>query len=375
LAHSFLFEIDEVLEQKTDHNFTRWMDDIVIGIDSRKEGIELISSISDMLKSRGLSLNLAKTSIYDSKEANYHFQIEENKYLDSLEGLSKKDKNYAQKTTELRRNFRNHFKDQEPKYWDKIAKRYITAFGKSGSNKLLTDIVDVYMKYPVLRPNLLIYLSKFGYSKTAANKVEEILEGIDIFDDISLYQICNLITLWEVPMKKEATEFVKRIDSRLVGTSFKTKKPADFYSVLWFKTKYEEPEDLFKFIKKYQNLWQSYSFLRRQVTATLARLLVTKGKEVHNLLNLQLSSGIADTVSLANQIYSFSRLEELDSRMRFYLFPKNKQRPYPLQKFLVLCSVLNSAPIREDKSNTEIIKSHIFDPYFRKWLDQQYKVK
>lgn len=375
LAHSFLYEIDEVLERKTNQSFTRWMDDIVIGVDSRKEGIELISSISDMLKSRGLSLNLSKTSIYNSKKANYHFQIEENKYLDSLEGLSKKDNNYAKKTTELRKNFRTHFKDQGPKYWDKIAKRYITAFGESGSKKLLTDLVDIYLKYPVLRPNLLIYLSKVGYSSTAANKVEEVLERIDIFDDISLYQICNLITLWEVPLKKEATEFLKRIDSRLVGTSFKTKNPADFYSVLWFKTKYNEPEVLLNFIEKYQNLWQSYSFLRRQVTASLSRILITKDKEVRDLLNLQLSSGVANTVSLATQIYSFSQLEKLDSRLRFYLFPKNKQRPYPFQKFLVLCSALNSAPVREDKLNSKVIKFHIVDPYFRKWLKQQYKIK
>ncbi len=375
LAHSFLYEIDEVLERKTNQSFTRWMDDIVIGVDSRKEGIELISSISDMLKSRGLSLNLSKTSIYNSKEANYHFQIEENKYLDSLEGLSKKDNNYAKKTTELRKNFRTHFKDQGPKYWDKIAKRYITAFGESGSKKLLTDLVDIYLKYPVLRPNLLIYLSKVGYSSTAANKVEEVLERIDIFDDISLYQICNLITLWEVPLKKEATEFLKRIDSRLVGTSFKTKNPADFYSVLWFKTKYDEPEVLLNFIEKYQNLWQSYSFLRRQITASLSRILITKDKEVRDLLNLQLSSGVANTVSLATQIYSFSQLEKLDSRLRFYLFPKNKQRPYPFQKFLVLCSALNSAPVREDKLNSKVIKFHIVDPYFRKWLKQQYKIK
>jgi len=36
LAHSFLFEVDEVLKQKTNNCFTRWMDDIVVGVDSRK---------------------------------------------------------------------------------------------------------------------------------------------------------------------------------------------------------------------------------------------------------------------------------------------------------------------------------------------------
>jgi hypothetical protein len=179
LAHSFLFEIDNVLKQRTHDCFTRWMDDIVIGVDNRKEAIELISSVSDMLKSRGLALT--KTAIYESKEAHYHFQIDENKYLDSLKKVKKGDENYNQITTELKKKFKKHFNS---KYWDKIAKRYVTAFGKLESTKLLTEISKVYLNYPGLRPNLLMYLKKIGYKKQTALKVKEILSKIDVFDDI-----------------------------------------------------------------------------------------------------------------------------------------------------------------------------------------------
>lgn len=374
LAHSFLFEIDEVLKQRTNNSFTRWMDDIVIGVDERKEAIEIISSVSDMLKSRGLALNLSKTAIYDSKQAYYHFQIDENKYLDSLEQVKKGDPNYNQITRDLKKNFKKHFKDQSPKYWDKIAKRYITAFGKIESTKLLTEITKVYLNYPGLRPNLLIYLSKIGYKKQTAKKVEEILLAIDIFDDISLYQICALITSWEVPINNDTKDFLGRIDDHLVGASFKSKNPADFYSVLWFKAKYDHPEGLLKFIKKYQNLWQSDSFLRRQVTAVMGRLLITNSKEVDSLLYTQLSSGITNTVSLANQILQFSDIQKLDGKLRFYLFPKKPQRPYPLSKFIVLCSVLNSEKIRTDPDIKKAILNHVKDPYYRKWLYQQYNV-
>jgi len=241
LAHSFLFEIDEVLKQRTNNSFTRWMDDIVIGVDDRKEAIEIISSVSDMLKSRGLALNLSKTAIYNNKEAFFHFQIDENKYLDSLEQLKKGCPNYNQITTKLKANFKKHFKDMSPKYWDKIAKRYITAFGKLESPKLLTEIVRIYLNFPGLRPNLLIYLSKIGYGKRTSEKVEKILLGLNVFDDISLYQICGLITSWEVPLNDDSKEFLKRIDTQLVSAYFKSKNPADFYSVLWFKAKYDHP--------------------------------------------------------------------------------------------------------------------------------------
>ena len=374
LAHSFLFEIDEVLKQRTNNSFTRWMDDIVIGVDDRKEAIEIISSVSDMLKSRGLALNLSKTAIYDSKQAYYNFQIDENKYLDSLEPVQKGDPNYNQITSGLKNNFKKHFKDQSPKYWDKIAKRYITAFGKLESIKLLTEITKVYLNYPGLRPNILIYLSKLGYRKQTAIKVEEILLEIDIFDDISLYQICALITSWEIPLSDDTKEFLGRINSHLVGASFKSRNPADFYSVLWFKAKYDYPEELLRFIKKYQNLWQSDSFLRRQVTAVMGRLLITNSKDVEALLYTQISSGIANIVSLANQISYFSHVDNLDGKLRFYLFPKKAQHPYPLPKFLVLCSILNAEKVRTDANIKKAVLEHISDPYYRKWIDQQYNI-
>lgn len=375
LAHSFLFEVDEVLEKKTNNNFTRWMDDIVIGVDSRREAIELISSVSDMLKSRGLALNLSKTAIYDSKDARFHFQIEENKYLDSVEGLKKGGKDYGKTTTELRRRLKQHFKDQSPKYWDKIAKRYITAFGKAESTKLLSEVTEIYVNYPSLRPNLLIYLSKIGYTKRSAEKVKEILKEIDVFDDISLFQLASLITLWEVPLSDDGVQFLKSVDEILVTASFKSKNPADFFSALWLKAKYSHPEDLTKFIKKYQNLWQSDSFLRRQVTAVMSRLLITNNDQIEELLRQQISSGVVSTVSLANQIQFFAGVEKLDGKLSFYLFPKNPQRPYPLQKFLVLCSVLNSENIRNTDSVREAVLSHIQDPYYRKWLDHQYNIR
>ncbi|MDE0536105.1 hypothetical protein, partial [Tenacibaculum sp. L6] len=144
--------------------------------------------------------------------------------------------------------------------------------------------------------------------------------------------------------------------------------------VLWFKAKYNHPEDLYKFIDKYKNLWQTDTFLRRQVTAILSRLLITNSVKVEKLLYNQISSGITNTVTLANQILSFSDFERSNSRLNFYLFPENKQKIYPLSKFLVLCSVLNSEKIRTNKEIKEKVKKSISDPYYLRWLDLQYNI-
>lgn len=373
LAHSFLFEIDSVIKDMTTDSFTRWMDDITIGVNSRKIGIETISVISDMLKSRGLALNLSKTNIYNEEEAYYQFQIKANRYIDSIEKqINTID--YEKTGKELDKRFDQHFKDKAPKYWDKIAKRYITLYGKLKYKNLLDNLPQIYVEHPALRPNLIIYLQSMGYSKKASNKVLKIINSIDIFDDRSLFQLCLLVTQWEVPTDKSAKLFLKQFENFIVEFSFKRGISSDFYCVLWYKSKYSHPKELLSFIQKYKNKWLKDSFLRRQVTAILSRLLPYDSETVHEILQSQLVSGISNTVSLAHQVLAFSEIEKLDKKLLFYLFPKNTKSPYPLSKFLVLSSVLNSRCIRENTTIIKKIKNQINDPYYLKWLAVQYNI-
>jgi hypothetical protein len=380
LAHSFLFEVDKVLMEKTGDCFTRWMDDIVIGADTKKVAREAVSAISDMLKSRGLALNIAKTNIYSQEEAFFHFQINENLYLNSVEdqikalaGVSKK---YKALEKELVKRFRNHnSKNKAAKSWDKVAKRYITQFGHLKSEKILNEITKLYIYEPALRANLLIYLFIIGFNGKTSEKIMEILKGIDIFDDISLYQICSLIVEWEIPDTEEGRTFLKKFEDKATTTSFsKGDNISGFYSLLWFKAKYKRADELLEYLKKYQNFWQSDNFLRRQATALLSRLYLVDKEEVRGLLQHQVSSGEQNTVSLANQIRLFTNAKTLDPALNFYLFPTKPQRPYPLPKFLVLCSVLNSSGVKGDPSIREKILKHISDPFYKKWLDQMYGI-
>lgn len=374
LAHSFLFEIDEVIKQKTNNCFARWMDDITIGVDSKKQAIETLSSVSDMLKSRGLALNLAKTDIYTPDEGYFHFQIAENRYIDTIEKTLVTDPNYNKICTQLHKKFKEHLLNTQARYWDKVSKRYIFTYGKIHCTKLLPDIIETYIAYPNLRQALLVYLQQIGYTIKTSDIVLQIVKEIDIFDDISLYQLCYLITQWEIPINEHSKSFLKEFEASISSFSFKRKLPFDFYCLLWFKSKYSHPEELLSFIKKYTNLWQTDTFLRRQTTAILSRLLVSNKKDVEDILNSQISSGVSSTVTLATQILFFSNLNKLDSKLLYYLFPKTAPKYYPLSKFLVLCSVLNSEKIRNDNSVKNIILNYIKDPYYLKWLDAQFNV-
>ncbi|MFB0831889.1 RNA-directed DNA polymerase [Brevibacillus laterosporus] len=374
LAHSFLFEIDTVIKQKTNDSFTRWMDDIIIGVDTKKKGIETISVISDMLKSRGLALNLSKTNIYNENEAYYQFQIEANRYIDKIEKTIETDYNYKCICKELDKRFKMHFLDRNPKYWDKVSKRYITLYRKLKHKRLMKELPSIYVDFPSLRPNLIYYLTSIGFNKKSASNVLEILRTIDIFDDRSLFQICFLVTQWEIPTSKGGTDFLKNFEECITKLYKKSKKSSDFYSMLWYKSKYNSPEELLLFIKRYKKTWQKDSFLRRQVTAALSRLLPFNYKEVNEILQSQITSGIPNTVTLANQLFLFKRIKIIDTKLQFYLFPNKRQKPYPLSKFLVLCSVLSSEEIRNDERIKGEIREHIKDPYYLKWIDFLFKI-
>ena len=255
-----------------------------------------------------------------------------------------------------------------------MAKRYITALSRLRSRKLLTKLPRIYLNYPNLRPNLLFYLANLGYSKGTASAVLKILSDLSVFDDISIVQIVNLVTGWEIPTTKKAADFIKDAENAIQSLSFAQKEPSGFYALLWFKAKYSAPKPLLSFIKKYENLWKADAFLRRQATAVLSRLLTLGSATPREILVQQVSSGAIGTVSVANQISYFESIDKLESKLDMYLFPTKKQRIYPLGKFLVLCSVLNSDSIRRDKSIVKKVKDNVLDPYYRKWLHVQYGI-
>lgn len=374
LAHSFLFEIDQILKERTTNNFARWMDDITSGVNDKRSGIALLSDVSDVLKSRGLALNLSKTQILSATEAYFHFQIRENIEIDGYESIKPGTKEAKDAERELWTKYRNHFKDKTPKAWDKIAKRYITTFGKLESDRLIGDLSHRFIANPALRPNYLIYLAILGYSQKAAKRVVDILESIDPFDDLSLFQISNLITQWNVPTNKRGKDFILKVKELLTGHATRKKDPLSFFALLWLLSKYETEESLYKFLIRYRNIWQANSFLRRQATASMARFGGNRTASRLDLLNHQAMSGLPTTVSIANQFTLFAEIKTIPFALNAYLFPTKKPVIYPHAKFIVLCSVLTSKSIRENVGIIDKVESYITDKWHREILKNEFNM-
>jgi hypothetical protein len=366
LGHAFLFEVDEVLKKKTGENFTRWMDDITIGVDTKKDAVLILGGISDVLKSRGLALNLSKTNLYCPEEFSYHYLIDSNLYLDSFTNV---DNLSNEQKKEFKKKFKLHLKDRMPKNWDKITKRFLTLLSKFRID-ISCELKELYLNNPSVRASVARYFSSSGYSKAHAKNLIDILTTLDIRDDISLFYLCQVFTSWNIPIDNDASNFIKQFYNSISRID----DPFQFYCLIWIKAKYDHPEDLLNFIDKYKNNWQKTVFLRRQVTGILSRLYLYDKERVRKLLNEQLQTGIMDVVSLSNQIEMFTGIENLDTKLKFYIFP-NKLKHYSLERFLVLCSVLNSEEIRKNKDVQDKIKDLFEDSYFKKWLDITYNIR
>ena len=376
MAHSLLFELDAILKEKSNDSYIRWMDDIIIGVQTRKEAIETLSSASDILKSRGLALNLRKTEIYSAHEAEFHFMIEENQYLDSIDFEDHIKNGIGTISTELSISFKRHLKNNEKaKYFEKITKRYITGFTKLKSKRILNQVPKLFNENPGIRVNLLYYLAKLGYNKRTEEVTLSILDSLKLYDDISLFKICKLVTDWEIPFSTNGEKFVKIFIGKITEFGIARSNPFDFYCQIWVRAKYNHPLELLDFVFKFKSLWKMHQFLRRQITGLLGRLYLSDRTKIENLIANQISTAEPHVVSLASSIDQAKDKTVEETRINMYLFPDNKQKVYPLSKFLILCSYLNSDVYRNSENVKTKCLEIIKDPYYLRWLDVQYNIR
>lgn len=85
LAHTHLFEIDELFANRTDIGYARYMDDIDFGVESVSDGKRVLRDLDLALQTRNLRVNSGKTKILSILEAEHHFRVNDNLAIDKLE--------------------------------------------------------------------------------------------------------------------------------------------------------------------------------------------------------------------------------------------------------------------------------------------------
>jgi hypothetical protein len=371
LPHAMLFEVDRVLNKQTQGNFARWNDDINFGVGSVNEAYLILGNINDVLKSRGLAINLSKTYIYSTNEAKTHFLFDENTFLDSVDSMNSSDPSFSKTKKEFIIRFRAHIKKTNLLNWDKVTKRYFTVAGHHKFRVLEKYVYRLYMDNPSIRDNIISYLYRLGFSKRIAQLIINLLVGVGRHDDVTLYQLCKLITELNIPRTSMGLKFIRNVRQELV----KGKSEFDLYCYLTFLAKYGQPNVLMNLIEQSKNLWRNEQFLARQVVSLLPRALGLNRVIVKKLLDEQMTSGPRDAASVATSISALlnsDRISSYDKYLLQYLFPPKQQKPYPLSKYLILTTLLSSISLlpAERKRIIDKTKLNITDPWYLLWLNR-----
>lgn len=182
IGHSLLAELDTALESRG-YDYARFMDDIVIGAESREQAEAQISTIQRALEPLGLYPNTAKTRIVRSAVYLDEIMAEENGRLDEIEAeldaaekgelrvIDDPDGILAKKISDAALAHRNL--DRKPPGWSRVLLRYYTAMRRAGDPTLLEFALDDMRTEPSMVRNVLEYVRSFPLT---ADKVESLFE-------------------------------------------------------------------------------------------------------------------------------------------------------------------------------------------------------
>lgn len=88
LAHVFLFPHDDRMASLVgEESYVRWMDDQILGVQSRAEGLRAIGELQASLGRLHLSPNVSKSRLLTISEARRHYHLDLNAALERIDNM------------------------------------------------------------------------------------------------------------------------------------------------------------------------------------------------------------------------------------------------------------------------------------------------
>ncbi|AIW40966.1 RNA-directed DNA polymerase [Paenibacillus polymyxa] len=370
LGHSFLFEIDKYLHEKTNGNFVRWMDDIDFGVNHVHEAKEILRGLDELLLTRGIRLNMGKTKVLSMTEAENYFLPNENRFITIM---SKRVKRLVEAgsliDTEkimIRKRFRSFYKKQKVGRWDKILGRYFSLSAITNDKFLQKLVPDILSNQPGLRNQVFRYYKRLGPGKPSFQHLSEFLIGQDCFDDPSIFGVAKVLIDWKLTPGHSLRREILHLAQRTAGRS-----ATNFIASLWMIAKYGSSQELASYVDRYSNIWKHSSFLSRQVAAVLPRIKSLPGQ--YNIFKKRISeAGQLDALRVLDNLNDLCSSQRLSSSDKLYiLHGQTNYEVYPLQKYLIAYELLSSGDLdqtyRQDLRNELVTR--INDPIYRRELN------
>lgn len=335
LAHAFLFEVDKYLDQETNGNFVRWMDDIDFGVQDIESAKRILRGLDEILLTRGLRLNLGKTKILSSKEAKDYFFPTENRYLTIISNRIDRHLNVGLEVEDekqrIRKRFNKFLRLPHVGRWEKVYKRYFTVSAKTKDRFLEKYVPDLLQCSPDLRANILRYYGSLGANKKRFNNLRDFLQGQHCLDDVSAFSVAKLITEWVISPRSPIRREIVALAIVIAGRS-----SSHLVSSIWLLAKYGSSTELCQVLDSTISMWKHSSFLSRQIAAVLPKIRRLKGDSLEKIFA---ETGQLESLRILYNLNEI-RSKSLSKADRLYISHHSSNDLYPLSKFLIAIDIL-----------------------------------
>ena len=366
LAHAYLYEADRYLRRATRGDVVRWMDDITFGVDNVETAKRILRDLDEHLASLGVRLNTGKTKILQAKEGVHYFRMLENRYLTVVEnGLALRPDNPGTVTRarSYLRGFTATFWHRDRfGYWEKIAKRLFTLFGRLGDTHLQRRVPALLENNSALRGSIFRYYRRLDYSRARFRQVMAFLQGPHCLDDAGLVGAAALLVDWELPRSgksvSEALDLARTLPAR------QTTSAAHLAAALMLAAKYGDSATVGQMVLRNTRNWRASEWGARQVAAVTVRMLARDRNEVARTMA---AFGLQEGSSVIAHLQDISATSQLTRAQRAYL--EHASTPFPLAKVLVSMAYIRDSP---DRQEAEQFRSKVLrivtDPTYRRLL-------
>jgi hypothetical protein len=197
IAHSLLAHVDKEFEKEGKvGRYTRYMDDILIGVKHPRQGELAMSRLQRSLETLGLYPNAAKTTITKSKDYLDEAMVSANAEIDRLTHEAEKRERGQPALVILPNDLLNEIKElsshhrlleRRPKRWSRVTRRIYTLHRTVGIEDWVSYWVDDVYEDPGSAAAILEYVRSWPLSENAAAGLARLSADLgDLYADISL---------------------------------------------------------------------------------------------------------------------------------------------------------------------------------------------
>jgi ABC-type uncharacterized transport system YnjBCD ATPase subunit len=214
LAHMVLLPHDDrVCALVGDDAYVRWMDDQLIGVSSRAEGLAVVSRVGESLARLHLTPNRSKTRILSLAAARRHFHLHVNGRLDVLEKMPCRSRTHRRVLLrEVRVIWARAVRDEGVGEWSKILKRVYRLAGAARGRFLRRRATADLFGHPTIARRVCEYIRCTGTAREYLAFLQKLIANPEqVYPDITYTAI-------DVALRLPADQSVRSQLRRLAAT-------------------------------------------------------------------------------------------------------------------------------------------------------------